>query len=981
MSKKAPVVIAAETVTDLNNDEVFKTDGKTKAFHQYFTLYFIGILLICTLASSITLMFAYQQSKQSQALINEQLAPLQIQFQQQSYLLKANNLIDDILQNSDVHYLISLQQQLSLQAKKLSLLKSQHNSNYQQWFLNNIAATELVSRIASSHASNEQLKNKGLIQLDTLLDAIEIQLNNSDVDTKTKQILSTVRNKLSIIVIELERLSLRISLEEFSQLQTRIDEMFVADYGKMLASQRRDNQGLAEIVRDFIHFEDMVLKRGLLIKWQGHLRLMGDYQHQLMSEQQQLQSILVSLSTDGQSSNDLFSSGIIDNSKIIVQSQLPIWLWVSFALALVSLAVLLWFIRLRIKVSSQHSVDYISHALAGGSTSLNNKDRTRLMRHNAVGFYCAESYFLVEKIQQLNESRISETDYLALVKKNQDLEAQTVKVQAKQERLKLALQQADLNTLEKLKFANEQLRCEELYSSAIKQLVLLGYSAVAQSNNTKRNGESGIEENYLYQAYLQNCDLVRQFKQESCKRYLQSGDAILTLSDENLVAQIEAVILNLVGEFSIDKNQVSLVIDEKIQAVVNLDVELFTEMFRAFICLLLSQKTQPKLVLSLQLIDKNNGQQTLSFSGQVQGGENLKQLPQRLESFNETNCEQNGLGEYFTTLLQYQHGENTSAILIEQGYKLSFIMPLAVTNTKQERSYTSMTLPAHLPSIDQAITRLMAKYLTMPIEALLAVKSPEQYQRLQQLLQALGLQVSFVSSERMLESQWHSGRFAVLMTEFLCTPFMTTKQSATQEIIALPRGVFILDNNISVGGKEEFTHWNLGQLSANSSIDELVTAMKPWIKEQESESVSTEALSKVNRGNENESEAGLLDNPTLPSTDQAHSFNFERYIKNQGSPALALYMIDEYTSENSVVVEQLVIAFYANDVANIDIAIQALSVNAKILAADYLLHLCDHWQKLISNQYLDNSQGVQISLLNKTKQAVEAINLHANAVA
>jgi len=980
MNKKSPVVLATEAAT-LHSEEVSNTDGKAKALYQYSTLYFIAILLICTLVSSITLIFSYQQSKQSQALISEQIAPLQIQFQQQSYLNNANNLIADILQNSDVSNLVSMQQKLSLQSKKLSLLQSQHKDLYQQWFHDNNTAIELVAGIESSHASNELLKGKGLIQLDTLLDAIEIQLNKPKIDSKTEQVLSIVKNKLSNIATRVQHLSLSTSIEEFDLLHEQIDEMFTADYGKVLAKQERGNRAFEEIVRDFIRFEDTVLKSGLLIKWQASLRLMESYQNQLMSDKKQLQNILVNSALDVEGQN---SNGLIDINQMIDKYQLPLWIWVSFTLALVTLAILLWYIRLRIKISSQQTLDYICHALSDGSTRLKNEDRALITQDKDVSFYCAESKLLVEKIEQLNDSHFSESEYLLLVGKNQALEEKIVKAHTKQERLELALQQADINISDKLKLTTEQVHYEELHLVATKQLVLLACSAIDVSKHTKGNSELDTDANYLYQAYLQSRDLLVQLKQESCNRYLQSSDAILTLSDENFVAQMQAVLLNLANEFSASQNQVSLDIDENIQAAVNTDAELFTEMFRAFIKLLLLQQTQQKLLLTLQLVDKNNGQQVINFTGQVYGVENLDHLPQQLESFNQTNGEQKAPVGYFTTLLQYQHGENISAMIIEQGYKLCFTMPLAVTNTKQEQSYATMTFPEHFSTIDQAITKLTAKYLTMPIDVLLAVKCPDKYQRLQQLLQGMGLQVSFVSSKRMLESKWQSGRFAALITEISCAPFIkfkTSDQSTTQETSDLPRGVFLLDSELSLEIKEEFTHWAFGKLTADSAIDELVIAMKPWIKEQSSKALATNELTQVNKDKESKSKAGRVLNIGLASSAQVHSFDFERYIKNQGSPALALYMINEYTSENSAMVERLEKAFYGNDVTDIDIAVQALAVNAKILAADCLLHLCEYWQKLLSKQGIDNCQDIQINLLNKTKQAVDAVNLHADAVA
>ncbi len=981
MSDKETAMVASKLSSNIEFEDAYKS----KNFHQYFSYYFIAIIFIFICSISISSLYFSQQSKQAQAVINDQLAPLQTQFLQQVYLIKANKLIDELLQNFDAHHFITLQQSLSLQSKKLSLLSSAHHNSYQQWFVDNNVATDLLIRIESSHPRNKALKNKALIQLDTLLDAIEIQLGKHEVDSETAHLLLELQSNLSTIVTMLQRLNLQTSLGAFEQLTVHIDKMFVADYGKMLAKQQNDNQGMEEIVRDFIRFEDLVLKRGLLAKWQGQLRLMDGYRKQLVDEQQQLQSILDGLSESGESSDALMSTNVAGNKKILTQNNQPIWLWLSLLISLVSISALIWLIRLRIKTASRLGVKYITNALEGSEISLLNQEKNIPVSQQSKAFYCAESWQLLQKIKALNNSRYSEAEYLMLMKENQTLTEEVSKSETKKAQLTLELELVEFNVSarSKSKLLLEQQRCKDLYLAAIKQLVLLGSSAVATWVETKGNYKHE-HENYIYHAYLQSRDLVRQLKQESCNRYLQSGDAILTLSDENITAQIQAVLLNLENEFSAAQNQVSLDIDENIQTAVNLDVELFTEMFRAFISQLLSQQLKQKLVLSLQLVDKNNGQQTINFSGQVEGIENLEQLPQRFERFNEVSGEKSGPTEYFTTLLQYQHGENISATLVEQGYQLSFTMPLAVTNSQPEQSHASITLPAPLPTIEQAITKLTTKYLTMPIEVLLAVKCPVQYQRLQQLLQAMGLQVSLVSGERMLAKSWESGRFAVLMTEVSCTsftPFKVNEQGTMQENIGLPRGVFTLDSALSLETKEEFTHWSSGQLSANSSIDELITAMLPWIKEHESKTVATDKLTQVNSGSESENKSGEVSNAALASSTQAQSFDFERYIKNQGSPALALYMIDEYTSENSVIVERLVKAFYVNDVANIDIAIQALAVNSKILAADHLHHLCDHWQKLLSNQDLDNNQGIQISLLHKTKQAVEAINQHADAVA
>ncbi|MCP4986269.1 MAG: hypothetical protein GY928_09460 [Colwellia sp.] len=976
MTDKNRVIIGNK----LNGDVAFSGANKGKRFHQYFTHYLLVIMLIFISVLSISVQYFFQQSKQTQSVVNNQLAPLKTLFLQQAYLIKANEVIDEILQTPSAPSSIALQKKLSLQSKKLSLLTSPHHSTYQQWYIDNNAATGLLARIESNQSRNNELKSKALIQIDTLLDAIDIQLSKQGVNSESANLLVEIKSNLSAIVSMLQHLSLKIPLEEFEQLRVHIGESLIVDYGKALENQPNDTQTIEGIVKYFIHFEDLILKGGLLAKWKEQLLLVDGYRQKIVSEQQQLKKILENLAENNDSNNTLINA--TENQKILAQSSLPIWLWLSYLISFISICGLLWLIRIRIKTASQFGVEYISCALERIEASSPNEEKRRLETQLIKAFYCAESSQLLDKIQQLNDSSYTEAEYLMLMQEKEVLTAQIIKYESKQTQLTLELELLEFNESARLKskLMLEQQGYKALYSAAIKQLTLLGATAVNTAMITQEDSELSVDDNYLYYAYLQGYDLVSQLKQGSCKRYLQSNDAVLTLSDENLVAQIQSVILNLTREFTAVQNQVLLDIDENIHCAVKLDAELFTEMFRTFISLLLSQQKQQKLLLSLQLVDKNVGQQTIIFCGQVRGVENLEKLPFQLESFNKESNRQNEPAEYFTTLLECQHGENINAKLTEQGYKLSFSMPLAVHNTEHEQYSLKMTFPARLPTIDQAIMKLTSKYLAMPIEVLLAVRAPEQYQRLQQLLQGMGLQVSFVNSEILLENKWRSGRFAILITELSCTPFthfMMEDKLTKQDISGLPRGVFTLDSILSFEVNDAFSHWAIGKLNANSSIDELIAAMQPWVKAKQSKLASPDISTKVK--SISEKATGLMDVPA--STAQTHCFNFEHYITNQGSLELALYMIDEYTQENSAIFARLAKAFYVNDSNNIAIEINALSVNSKILSADYLYHLCEHWQKLLSKQGVDSRQDIQVNLLNRTQKAIEAINQYANSVA
>jgi hypothetical protein len=53
-------------------------------------------------------------------------------------------------------------------------------------------------------------------------------------------------------------------------------------------------------------------------------------------------------------------------------------------------------------------------------------------------------------------------------------------------------------------------------------------------------------------------------------------------------------------------------------------------------------------------------------------------------------------------------------------------------------------------------------------------------------------------------------------------------------------------------------------------------------------------------------------------------------------------MLEKYTTENILLVEQLSHTFANNNTKKADMVIQALLINSKILAADNLLELCQY---------------------------------------
>ncbi|TMM45621.1 hypothetical protein [Colwellia ponticola] len=972
-----------ENTTNIQGKQAVNIESSAKPFHRFFTGHIIATFLIVAMTLSLTGVFLFQQAKQAKTLIAEQLIPLQTQLLQQTYLINTDKLIDNTLQNSNAHELLILQQQLLLQSKKLLLLKSEYQRDYQQWFSRNTLASRIVTRIESSDTSNEALKHKALIQLKTLLDALKIQItfldNNSVVAPLDKQQktaaqieqLSAVEKQLHTAFIMLDKLTLHMPLSKFEQLRNQINALFVVDYPKQLIESQRDNQAMADIFRDLIRFENLILKRGVLDKWHEQLRLMKDYQQQLVEQQQQLQSILYQLSKDDYGIDTQSSGYIKANKDTLNASKLPQWIMVALTAALFSVLALLWLIKARIKLMSKENFTRIEHSFA--------RDKKILTTTNPY-FYSAEAEQLVNKIQQIPCDHDREDDFAVLKERNQVLETQMLQDKSTQEQLQrdLASLELAMSTRTKATLLLEQKRSTALYVSGLKQLMLLGKSALTLTKNTNH---SKVINHYLCQAHLQAQDLVCTLRQASCYRYLQSSEAVLRLAQVNLANQIQAITLNLHGELLRCNNSLSVSMDEKIHHEVNLDKALFSELINTFIKLLLTGQTDKKLSFNLLLVDNNSDQQKIFFSAEIEGKGNAATLPQILQVFSDESIEHNEHTAYFNTLLRFLQGNNVNVTITEQGYQLGFTFTLGIINNQQTQYYPTLLLPSYLADIENTCLELSAKYLAMPIEVLIAAKQPIQYQRLQQLLHSIGLQVTFVTDEVMLEKNWQSGRFTLLMTEIACQPFIRfitdtdAKPSAKDTLV---RGVFdLIKRTDSRKPPSAYEHWVIGEVTADSTENEIIAAMRPWLTLQKK---AGEALEKVSVANtKNNTETPVIQRTSL-ARERSVSFNIERYIHHQGSAELAIFMLAEYTAENTVLVKQLSQAFINDDAIKVAVAAQSLLVNSKILAADYLVHLCQHWQKLLTNKVLDKHNKVQISLLKKTKKAVADINKYADDI-
>lgn len=954
--------------TTSSNSLVPDSTKNRKPFHQLFYSYLSLVAAVAILSLiTVTWLLSEQHSK-NQLIISEQLAPTEVRLLEQNYLIQSSLLVKKLLEKANLKQLTPLLNDLTVQSTKLSLLNTEGKITYKKWLLGNKSATDLINEIEAQHPNNELLKSNVLILLDTLIDAIDIELNNGNTLRKQKQILNNAQNHLMGLLLKLNTLGLTSSLSDFVILSEQIEGLFEEDFGKQLANQKMDNEKVEEIVKDFLRFKDLIVKRGVLSRWKMQLDLLNQYQANMLNQQAELVAILTNLSKQPLDDITLQNDETI-TSDIRVLS-LPIWVVVFLTITFLTIFALLYLISYKIKSLNKFNIDRINEAIDGV------KSFAKIYKNNSPAF-SEESFSVIKGIQTLNEKNFTQAEYLKLKKANTSLRTQLDDMESVKEQILVDIEEERITNGTK---SAVELQClNRLYITAIKQLVHAGNSVV---NSSVIESNHNAHE-YQYAAFLQGRYLVRKLRQVNYYQYLKGNEAVLTLSHVDFVAQTQAALFNFHNKLLSCKNTVAVNIDSKVSNEVNIDAELFTEMLNVFISLCFAHKTRRHLTLNIVLTDKNDGQQQLLFTGDVGSKGEVLSLPKMLTDFNYDAEGKHELIDYFKLLLSQQNGSDLFTAINKKGYQLGFTLPLATVSGKATDSSksngNSVIFPASCSSLTPELDGIKIQYITMPIEILLAVKEPVKYQALQQRLHAIGLQTTFVSSELISKTSWRSGRFAVLMTDYEHDPFvdfMVDELNQNVDVIEMPRGVISLTgNDIRFTPPEHFSDWMTGQLSSDSNIEQVIKAMQPWLKNKANE----EKI--YNKTMSNDIASGTTEIKHLLTTNKSQpGFDFERYITNQGSVELALFMLDEYNNENMILVEGLEDAFYRSDTKNSLNAINKLRMNGNILGADNLLTLCQYWQDILESKGLNKTEESQIDLLKQTHEAVQQVSRYAEAV-
>lgn len=285
-----------------------------------------------------------------------------------------------------------------------------------------------------------------------------------------------------------------------------------------------------------------------------------------------------------------------------------------------------------------------------------------------------------------------------------------------------------------------------------------------------------------------------------------------------------------------------------------------------------------------------------------------------------------------------------------------------------------------------------AQYRASDVTVLVAVHCVQQYQNMQRLLTALGFKVVVVCGETSQKNHWQTGRYSLLLTEFYQNVFV---EMLTEPVA--PVGVFSLTDNVPLVANGDaqkadlYRAWQCEKLSPQSTLAQLEQSLEPWLNVLET------AQTDVDLSNNNDVESLLHDmsDDELEDSELAiqevaacltaeanaeASFDFSRYLQHQGSVALALYMLDEYSQDNHQQLASLAKAIKAKNIAQSQEAVKAMQLNAKILSSQDLVQQCQQWLDLLSNDQAMTELKQADALLKDTQQVLHAIDSYAETV-
>lgn len=496
--------------------------------------------------------------------------------------------------------------------------------------------------------------------------------------------------------------------------------------------------------------------------------------------------------------------------------------------------------------------------------------------------------------------------------------------------------------------------------------------AMLQSQSRSCHGETSIQE------YRQLAKILEWLRQQQIITRLQANGKAINLTPINIVDETYAAVLNAMCEAGQFKNEISLKLDQNILPNIKQDARLFQRLILVTLRVLFNQQINASGSLSISLLNRSSNQQTLKVVVQllpITPDKNASLLMGHLLKHGTKVVEDTpDLIHYFQVLLSSLHGSNLRIVKQTQGVELSYELPvetLAKQPTKLVAScLTQNDVLFHGDDKNQTtfITNIFNKpentqlphYSLTNVELLLAVQQPKKQLALLGVLHWFGLQVRVVSSAQAMKKHWQTGRYLILINEFEQSPFIELTLGRS-----IQRGVFNfanLNNGILSHSQQKLSqNWKLGNLPKTLELSVLTQLLSPWLKEKKtgidkniSGKISEKSLELTQKNKKsNISTQALKADGELPP-----AFDMSQYMLHQGGVELAVYMLDDYLQSNHDYLAKLRKAVTTKNVTAAHQSLIYLENNAKILAAQKLITLCE-----LLNNALDKKDFMQMQQL------------------
>ncbi len=686
-----------ENATALNQSE---QPVKLDPLYRQFTPKLAMLLFTVVVITGLIITSLYQNYIRKNALIENQLVPLTQQLNKISVLHKADKLIDNLLIAANAESYVSLYAELIAIDRQLLGLNNSENKLFQQWLNKHKSGDAIAFRIQNSHVYNQQLKQNSITQLQLMMLSItsfidnelliqktlqkqlqaeqtqnSVSFNQANRYVKSAQQLNNLQNLqflLAEVLASFEQLTMYTPIASFELLRLNIEQFFIQSRYLNKNSNRHD---MVTFNQQVDAFEKIVLtEQRALAKWQGYLRLAQVHHAILDEQQQQLNQLLLAPYQPNKVKKVDVISNILHKLPIqLSDKNMAIILILTLALLLLFFGYLVWQIGKQIKLFAQQSVDIIISNLEA-------------KKEEYVVANCEETQTIIEKIQRFTKPKHNEQEFEALSKQYQSSVQQQAQKKQALEKLKKRHDQQQIDYKNQVAdlLSNEIKRYKYLETVTLPIIQQRQFDALGKELSKELSKELNKKTKSIT---TRLSSLYQQLTQFHLALEVQLDKSALNLDDINLANEIHAILFTKQEQQQCNENSLFISYDEQLLSQARMDFRLFQQLINLFIDISLDNCQKSQLHLHVQLQDKSAGQQRVHFVAKVkkQSSENLPSLINQLLESQVTTQAASPLISVFNILLTKQHGKNIVAQLDDDGYQLSFELPLAIADSADHR--------------------------------------------------------------------------------------------------------------------------------------------------------------------------------------------------------------------------------------------------------------------------------------------------------